>query len=88
MAVYEVVLRFPDRDEVRLTDRTIEVGGTLEIEGHGWLVQSEEQNYEGRAAARYICVELRKRSRELRARSSELIGQIEELRDRGAADRP
>ena len=31
MAVYEVVLRFQDRDEVRLTDRPLEVGGTLEI---------------------------------------------------------
>jgi hypothetical protein len=88
MAVYEVVLRFSDRDEVRLTDRPIEVGGTLEVERHAWLVQSEEPNYEGRAAARFICVEQQKRSRELRARSSNLIGHREDLRDRGAADRP
>ena len=73
MAVYEVVLRFLDRDEVRLTDRPIEVGGTLEIEGSGWLVESKEPQ-DGQAAARYICVERRERSRELRAHSSKLIG--------------
>jgi len=73
MAVYEVVLRFLDRDEVRLTDRPIEVGGTLEIAGSGWLVESKEPQ-DGQAAARYICVERRERSRELRARSSKLIG--------------
>jgi hypothetical protein len=76
MAVYEVVLRFPDRDEVRLTDRPIEVGGTLEINGSGWLVESEEP-HDGRAAARLICVELCERSHEFRARSSKLIGRLE-----------
>jgi hypothetical protein len=83
MAVYEVVLRFPDRDEVRLTDRPIELGGTIEIEGNGWLVESQEAN-EGLAAARYICVQ--ERPRELRTRSSNLIGRLEELRDPGTAD--
>jgi hypothetical protein len=77
MAMYEVVLRFPDRDEVRLTDRPIEVGGTLEIGGSGWLVESEDPHDGRAAAARYICVELRERSHELRARSSKLIGRLE-----------
>jgi hypothetical protein len=73
MAVYEVVLRFPDRDEVRLTDRRLELGATLEIERSGWLVESEEP-HDGQAAARFICVE---RSRESRASSSKLIGRLE-----------
>ena len=75
MALYEVVLRFQDRDEVRLTDRPLEVGGTLEIVGSGWLVESEEP-HDGQGAVRFICVELRERSRELRDRSSKLIGRL------------
>ena len=82
MAVYEVVLRFPDREEVRLTDRPLGVGDTLEINGGDWLVESQEQ-HDGPAALRFICVGPRERSRELRARSSKLIGRLEELRERG-----
>jgi hypothetical protein len=84
MAVYEVVLRFPDRDEFRLTDRPLEVGGTLAINGGAWLVESEE-SHDGQAAVRFICVELQERSRELRARSSKLIDRLEQLRERGPA---
>jgi hypothetical protein len=73
VAVYEVVLRFPDREEVRLTDRPLEVGSELEIAGSQWLVQSHEAR-EGRADTSYICVELRERARDPRARSSDLIG--------------
>jgi hypothetical protein len=56
MAVYEVVLRFDDRDEVRLTDRPLEVGSNVEITGNEWLVQSYETRREP-AFARYICVQ-------------------------------
>src|SRR3954468_24935582 len=82
MAVYEVVLRFPDRDEFRLTDRPLKVGGTVAINGGDWLVESEE-SHNGHVAVRFVCVELQERSRELRARSSKLIGRLEELRERG-----
>jgi hypothetical protein len=55
MAVYEVVLRFDDRDEVRLTDRPLEVGSNVRITGSEWLVQQCEPRGE-RDGARYICV--------------------------------
>jgi hypothetical protein len=38
MAVYEVILRFEDREEVRLTDRPLEVGSNVKITGSEWLV--------------------------------------------------
>lgn len=71
VAVYEVVLRFPDRDELRLTDRPLMVGGNVTIGGSEWTVQSFEDD-DGLRAARYICVELRARSTELRGLSSDL----------------
>jgi hypothetical protein len=55
MAVYEVVLRFEDREEVRLTDRPLEVGGNIRITGSEWLVQRCEPRSE-HDRARYICV--------------------------------
>jgi hypothetical protein len=85
MAVYEVILRFQDREEVRLTDRALEVGTRLEIEGAEWLVESEEAQ-DGLEAARYICVEPRRRSRKLRASSSTLIGGSNGLRKPRVAD--
>jgi hypothetical protein len=66
MAVYEVVLRFEDREEVRLTDRPLTVGSSVEITGTEWLVQRFEARRK-QVAARYICVEPRKKSRDLRA---------------------
>ena len=71
MALYEILLRYHDRDEVRLTDSPLEVGSSVEIAGSAWLVQSGRA---WRGRARYICVELGEQSRELRARSSDLIG--------------
>jgi hypothetical protein len=73
MAVYEVVLRFQDREEVRLTDRPLEVGSEFELAGSRWLAQSQEAR-DGRADTSYICVELHERARTPRARSSVLIG--------------
>jgi hypothetical protein len=54
MAVYEVVLRYEDRDEVRLTDRRPDLGSNLKIAGAAWTVQTRE-------AERYICVRLPER---------------------------
>jgi hypothetical protein len=76
MALYEILLRYDDRDEVRLADAPLEVGSRVEIAGSAWLVQSE-RTWGGRA--RYICVELGEESRELRARSSDLIGRSREM---------
>jgi hypothetical protein len=81
--MYEVLLRYDDREEVRITDQPLEVGSRVQIAGASWLVESEEAKV-GRKVARYVCVELRERSVELRASSSELIGRSRELRDREA----
>lgn len=80
MALYEILLRYDDRDEVRLTDSPLEVGSTVEIAGSAWLVQSERAR-RGRRSARYTCVEAREDSRELRAPSSDLIGRSPELQE-------
>jgi hypothetical protein len=55
MALYEIVLRFPDRDEVRLTDRALDVGDTLSIGGQTWRVFGTEVPRSAVAAARYVC---------------------------------
>ena len=85
MAAYEILLRYDDRDEVRLTDAPLEVGSTIEIGGSAWLVESERAR-RGKTLARYICIQLREESRELRARSSDLLGRSHELRDRFEPD--
>lgn len=51
MALYEVVLCFQDREEVRLTDRPPRVGETVEIGRRRWIVESAVRN-------RYKCVPL------------------------------
>jgi hypothetical protein len=56
MAVYEVVLRFDDREEVRLTDRPLEVGTNVEITGSYWVVESYERRRKPKLA-RYLCVQ-------------------------------
>ena len=59
MAVYEVVLRFQDREEVRLTDRPLDVGGSVKIGGVEWLVETH-QAQNGNGVGRYICVDPRR----------------------------
>jgi hypothetical protein len=56
MAVYEVVLRFEDREEVRLTDQPLEVGSNVKITGNDWRVERYETRRRP-ALARYICVQ-------------------------------
>jgi hypothetical protein len=36
--LYEFLLEFPDREEVRLSDRAVHVGETTTIQGRRWLV--------------------------------------------------
>jgi len=57
MAVYEVVLRFQDREEVRVTDQPLHVGNTFQIGGQRWLVEAVDAR-RGRAV-RCMCGELR-----------------------------
>jgi hypothetical protein len=51
MALYQVVLCFQDREEVRLTDRPPRVGETVEIAGRRWIVETAVRD-------RYKCVPL------------------------------
>jgi hypothetical protein len=55
MALYEVVFRYPDRDEVRLTDRPLPEGEAVEIGGTSWHVVLDREPADIRAAARYLC---------------------------------
>jgi len=87
MAVYEVVLRFQDREEIRLTDRPLEVGSHFQIAGNEWLVQRREAGA-GRASVRYICVGVRDVPDELRERSSTLVGGSAAVRPGLAAAEP
>lgn len=55
MALYEVVFRYQDRDEVRLTDRPLPEGEVVEIGGTSWHVVLDREPADIRAAARYLC---------------------------------
>jgi hypothetical protein len=79
MAVYEVVLRFQDREEVRLTDRPLEVGTTVQIGGQRWVVEGRDA--ERGQSVRYLCVEPRERR-------SAATGRGTMLRERFAAAEP
>jgi hypothetical protein len=43
MPLYEVVLRYPERDEIRWTDRDPSVQGRLNIHGHQWRIVGSMQ---------------------------------------------
>ena len=43
MPLYEIVLRFPSHDELRLTDRDPGVGGEVRVDGRPWIVVGEEE---------------------------------------------
>ena len=79
MAVYEVVLRFQDREEVRLTDRPLEVGTSVQIGGQLWIVEGRDAQ-RGRSI-RYRCVEFREHR-------SAATGRRSMLRERLAAAEP
>jgi hypothetical protein len=57
--LYEVVLRFPDREEIRVTDRLLVVGTTIVIGAYEWLVEDEQPVTGAIAAARFVCTLLR-----------------------------
>jgi hypothetical protein len=56
MALYEVVLRYPDRDEVRLTDAPLSTSSTVEIAGETWTVTLDREPTTDMAATpRFLC---------------------------------
>jgi hypothetical protein len=79
MAVYEVVLRFQDREEIRLTDRPLDVGDSVAIGGQRWVVEGREAP-RGRFV-RYVCVESREHP-------SAVTGRGMMLRERSVAAEP
>lgn len=54
MPLYEIVLRYPDRDEIRLTDHDPRVDGHVRINGSAWTIVAEREGSSGRVARRYI----------------------------------
>ena len=57
MALYEIVLRRPDRDdEIRFTDQEPTVGSTLLIDYRAWTVERRADSDHPVARIRYICV--------------------------------
>jgi hypothetical protein len=53
--MYEIVLRFADHDEVRVTDRRVQIGERLTIDGSSWVVRSVERPRNPLAILSYIC---------------------------------
>ncbi|HEV8460922.1 MAG TPA: hypothetical protein VGQ38_09450 [Gaiellaceae bacterium] len=55
MPLYEIVLRFPDRDEIRLTDYNgYQDGEEVVIAGRRFLVTGSEQPRTASAAGRFV----------------------------------
>ena len=55
MPLYEIVLRFPDRDELRLSDRNgCRIGAEILIAGRRFLVTGEEPPRAVTAEGRFV----------------------------------
>jgi hypothetical protein len=54
MPLYEIVLRYPDRDEVRLTDRDPRDDGHVRINGSRWPIIAHKPGSTPRVEYRYI----------------------------------
>ena len=55
MPIYEVVLRYPDRDELRFTDRRLPTDRLVEIAGATWSVTVDGAPADIAATARFLC---------------------------------
>ena len=86
MPLYELVLRYDDREELRLTDRPPSVGDTLLIGYDEWNVVLEHEPRDALARAAFLC-EL---AQAQRARAEKLRADDAERRERVArvAQRP
>lgn len=55
MPLFEIVLRFPDRDEIRLTDQDgYGIGEEIQIAGRRFRVTGSEPPAAGRAETRFV----------------------------------
>lgn len=85
MALYEVVLRYPDGDEVRLTDHPLPTDSTVEIAGENWMVTLEREPANIAATARFLCeltTSQRERAQRMQAFDRDMRKRIAALRDR------
>ena len=75
MPLFEIVLSFRDREEVRLTDRPLAVGDILELDHRHWRVVDARPPIGGRAEASYVCepAPLRTESGQIRERLDDEI---------------
>ena len=55
VSLYELVLRWPDSEEVRLTDQPLAVGDTFQIGYDEWVALAEAPAENPRATARLMC---------------------------------
>jgi hypothetical protein len=57
MPVYEIVLRYPHRDELRVTNEGPEPhsGDVLRIDGREWVVAAEDTPEHAATAIRVVC---------------------------------
>jgi hypothetical protein len=53
--VYELVLWFQGKEDVRITDQPVSVGQTLVIDDIKWLVEAQDLPRDPNAKARFIC---------------------------------
>jgi hypothetical protein len=82
MPLYELVLRYPDRDEVRLTDVPPDVGETLRIAGELWTVRLASDPSNARATKRFLfelALDEAERSDRLRAWNEELEARLSSM---------
>ena len=85
MAIYEVVLRYPDRDELRFTDRPLPTDRLVKIAGETWSVTLEREPADIAATARFLCeltTSQRERAQEMQALDREMRERMSELQDR------
>jgi hypothetical protein len=67
MALYELELRRADRRELRVIDRLLTLGETVEIEGELWRVlRLRQPSPNSDAKAHYVCEPLRAEVRSFR----------------------
>jgi len=78
MPLYELVLRYEDREEMRLTERPASIGEVLQIGYDEWQVVLEREPSDVQATAAFLC-ELTK---EQRARAEKMRAEDAERRER------
>ena len=82
MPLYELVLRYEDREETRLTGRPLSIGETLQIGYDEWRVVLEREPSDVRVTAAFVC-ELTKvqraRAEKMRADDAERRERIDRL---------